>query len=119
MAQHALPASAVTLDFRSDQASGPAAAEVLRGDLSACDMTGSCLWLGCDETTTVERLITRDGIRFAEHRAFSLGLDDFEKITINAMKSAFIPHNRRIQLIYDVIKPGYEKARAPIKKRKR
>ena len=73
MAQHALPASAVTLDFRSDQASGPAAAEVLRGDLSACDMTGSCLWLGCDETTTVERLITRDGIRFSEHRAFSLG----------------------------------------------
>jgi adenosine deaminase len=49
-------------------------------------------------------------------QAFSLGIDDFEKITINSMKSAFIPHNRRIQLIYDVIKPGYAKARAPIKK---
>jgi hypothetical protein len=36
-------------------------------------MTGSCLWLACDETTTVERLITRDGVRFAEHQAFSLG----------------------------------------------
>ena len=50
------------------------------------------------------------------HQAFGLGVDDFEKITINSMKSAFIPHNRRIQLIYDVIKPGYAKARAPMKK---
>jgi hypothetical protein len=58
--------STVTLDFRH------ASADVIRGDLSACDMTGSCLWLACDETTTVERLITRDGVRFAEHQAFNL-----------------------------------------------
>ena len=44
--------------------------------------------------------------------AFGLGLDDFEKLTINAMKSAFIPYDRRIQLIYDVIKPGYIRVRA-------
>ena len=43
---------------------------------------------------------------------FGLGLDDFEKITINSMKSAFIPYDRRIQLIYDIIKPGYARARA-------
>jgi adenosine deaminase len=43
--------------------------------------------------------------------AFKLGLDDLERITINSMKSAFIPYNRRTQLIYDVIKPGYAKAR--------
>jgi hypothetical protein len=74
MAQHASPVSAMTLDFRSTQASGPAAAaNVLRGDLSACDQTGACLWLGCDETTTIERLITRDGVRFAEHQGFELG----------------------------------------------
>ena len=47
----------------------------------------------------------------AAQRAFGLGLDDFEKITINSMKSAFIPYDRRIQLIYDVIKPGYIEAR--------
>ncbi len=52
------------------------------------------------------------------HQAFKLGLDDLEKITINSMKSAFIPYNRRIQVIYDVIKPGYVKARAQLKKRK-
>ena len=45
------------------------------------------------------------------HQTFDLGLDDLEKITINAMKSAFIPYKRRIPLIYDVIKPGYSKAR--------
>jgi adenosine deaminase len=44
-------------------------------------------------------------------RTFKLGLDDLEKITINSMKSAFIPYNRRLPLIYDVIKPGYAKAR--------
>jgi adenosine deaminase len=44
--------------------------------------------------------------------AFGLGLDDFEKITINAMKSAFIPYDQRIDLIYFVIKPGYAAIRA-------
>ena len=42
---------------------------------------------------------------------FGLGIDDFEKITINSMKSAFIPYEQRIQLIYDVIKPGYARVR--------
>jgi adenosine deaminase len=44
-------------------------------------------------------------------KAFGLELADFEKLTINAMKSAFQPYNRRIRLIYDIIKPGYAKAR--------
>jgi adenosine deaminase len=52
------------------------------------------------------------------HQVFKLGLDDLEKLTINAMKSAFIPYNRRIRLIYDVIKPGYAKARALLKKKR-
>jgi adenosine deaminase len=45
------------------------------------------------------------------HQVFKLTLDDLEKLTINAMKSAFLPYNRRIQIIYDVIKPGYAAAR--------
>jgi adenosine deaminase len=52
------------------------------------------------------------------HQTFRLSLDDLEKITINAMKSAFIPYNRRIRLIYDVIKPGYEAARKALKRRR-
>ena len=51
-------------------------------------------------------------------QVFKLTINDFEKLTINAMKSAFIPYNRRIKIIYDVIKPGYEKARRLLKRSK-
>lgn len=49
------------------------------------------------------------------HELFGLTLDDFEKITINSMKSAFIPYKQRIGIIYDVIKPGYVKARKVVR----
>jgi adenosine deaminase len=45
---------------------------------------------------------------------FGLTLDDFEKITINAMKSAFLPYNQRIDVIYKTIKPGYARIRETI-----
>lgn len=45
---------------------------------------------------------------------FNLNLDDIEKLTINAMKSAFIHHSERLHYIYNVIKPGYEKMRAKL-----
>ncbi len=38
---------------------------------------------------------------------YGLGLNDLEKITINAMKSAFIHHNDKLRLIYSVIKKQY------------
>jgi adenosine deaminase len=44
-------------------------------------------------------------------RYYGLGLRDLEKITINAMKSAFIPYKERLVLIYDVIKKGYAEIR--------
>jgi len=43
-----------------------------------------------------------------------LSLEDFEKITINAMKSAFLPYGQRCDLIYSVIKPGYARVRASL-----
>ena len=52
------------------------------------------------------------------HTVFGLDLDDLEKLTINAMKSAFIPYNRRIRLIYDVIKPGYAAVRESLTQKK-
>jgi adenosine deaminase len=45
---------------------------------------------------------------------FGLSLDDFEKITINAMKSAFLPYDQRCDFIYSVIKPGYAKVRGSV-----
>jgi adenosine deaminase len=42
---------------------------------------------------------------------FNLNLDEIEKISINAMKSAFIPYKERLRYIYDIIKPGYQKVR--------
>ena len=43
---------------------------------------------------------------------FGLTLTDFEIITINAMKSAFLPYDRRCHFIYSVLKPRYAKIRA-------
>ncbi len=46
---------------------------------------------------------------------FKLKMEDMEKLTINAMKSAFIPYKKRINIIYDVIKPGYKAVREKLK----
>jgi len=40
-------------------------------------------------------------------RAFGYGWDDLRWLTINAMKSAFIPFDERLALINEVIKPGF------------
>ncbi|MBM7366705.1 adenosine deaminase [Gordonia hydrophobica] len=41
------------------------------------------------------------------HQQFGYGWADFERFTVNAMKSAFIPFPERLRLIDDVIKPGF------------
>jgi adenosine deaminase len=40
-----------------------------------------------------------------------LGLRDFERLSINAMKSAFTPYDERVRIIYDVIKPRFARIR--------
>ncbi len=47
--------------------------------------------------------------------AFKLNLHDLEKLSLNAMKSAFVPYKKRIDLIYNVIKPGFQRARKAAK----
>jgi adenosine deaminase len=56
-----------------------------------------------DTTMTKEFEAARD--------TFGLSLEDFEKITINAMKSAFLSYDQRCDFIYSVIKPGYARVR--------
>lgn len=46
--------------------------------------------------------------------AFDLNLHDLQKLSLNAMKSAFAPFDARLKLIYQVIKPGFAKARSAI-----
>ncbi len=53
--------------------------------------------------------MTQEFLTAAEY--FNLTFDEIEKITINSMKSAFIPYKERLRYIYDVIKPGYQKVR--------
>src|SRR6201995_2773541 len=45
-------------------------------------------------------------------REFGYGWSDVEWLTVNAMKSAFIPFDERLRLINTVIKPGFAAARA-------
>ena len=44
--------------------------------------------------------------------AFDYTLKDFEWLTINSLKSSFIPFDERLEIINNVIKPGYAKLRA-------
>ena len=44
--------------------------------------------------------------------AFGWGLDDFEWVTINALKSAFAPFPERLKIINEQIKPGYASLRS-------
>ena len=43
--------------------------------------------------------------------AFNLTVEDFEKLTVNAMKSAFLPYDERCRFIYTVLKPAYHESR--------
>ena len=57
-----------------------------------------------DTTMTKETLLATE--------LFDLSLADLEKLNIIAMKSAFAPHNKRLQIIYNTIKPGYAALRS-------
>ena len=70
--------------------------------------------LNTDDRLMSDTTLTRE-FRIAA-ATFKLGLDELEKLTINAMKSAFLPYNRRIALIYEVIKPGFARARQRLKR---
>jgi adenosine deaminase len=68
---------------------------------------------------TDDRLMSNITLTDEYHTAadvFDLKLDDLEKLTINAMKSAFMPYKRRIPFIYDKIKPGFATAREQLAK---
>lgn len=48
---------------------------------------------------------------FTAAEKYDLHLDDLEKLTINAMKSAFMPYKQRIAIIYNTLKPKFAEAK--------
>ncbi len=46
------------------------------------------------------------------HEAFGYTLDDMEWLTVNAMKSSFWPFEQRLDVINQIIKPGYARLQA-------
>lgn len=63
--------------------------------------------LNTDNRLMSNTTLTREFEVAAE--TFGLSLDDFEKLTINAMKSAFLPYDERCRFIYSVLKPAYRR----------
>ena len=67
------------------------------------------VFLCCDNRLMSDTTLTHEMEIASQY--YGLNLRDLEKITINAMKSAFIHHEQKLSLIYNVIKEGYAEIR--------
>lgn len=65
--------------------------------------------LNTDDRLMSDTTMTKEFAIAVEEFGFKLA--DLEKVTLNAIKSAFLPFDERLRLIYDVIKPGYARAK--------
>jgi adenosine deaminase len=68
--------------------------------------------LNTDNRLMSDTTMTKEFEAAAE--TFGVSLEDFETITVNAMKSAFLPYHQRCDFIYNVIRPDYAKIRASL-----
>jgi adenosine deaminase len=65
--------------------------------------------LNTDNRLMSDTSMTKEMMSLVE--AFDYTLKDFEWLTINSLKSSFIPFDERLNLINNVVKPGYAKLR--------
>ena len=65
--------------------------------------------INTDDRLMSDTTMTKEFLTAIEY--FNLNLEDVEKITLNSMKSAFIPYKERLHYIYNIIKPGFQKIR--------
>ena len=65
--------------------------------------------LNTDDRLMSDTTMTRETILATE--LFDLTLADLERLSMNAIKSAFAPFDQRVDLIFRKIKPGYEALR--------
>ena len=61
--------------------------------------------INTDNRLMSQTSMTEEFIKVAD--TFNWKLLDFQRVTVNALKSAFIPFDQRLQLIEDVVKPRY------------
>jgi adenosine deaminase len=69
--------------------------------------------LNTDDRLMSDTTMTRETVLATE--LFHLTLDDLEKLSLNGIKSAFAPLDKRLRLIQEVIKPGFAVARASLR----
>jgi adenosine deaminase len=66
--------------------------------------------LNTDDRLMSDTTMTKETTLAAE--LFDLSLAELEKLSLNAMKSAFAPFDQRLKIIFGTIKPGFAKVRA-------
>ena len=66
--------------------------------------------LNTDDRLMSDTSMTRETTLAAE--LFDLSLNDLEKLSLNAMKSAFAHFDQRVRIIFDRIKPGFAAVRS-------
>lgn len=64
--------------------------------------------VNCDNRLMSDTSLSKEMTLLAD--AFDYSLNDLRWFTVNAMKSAFLPFDQRLDLINNVIKPGYDLA---------
>ena len=72
--------------------------------------SGFRVCLNTDDRLMSDTSMTQETILATE--LFDLSLAELEKLSLNAIKSAFAPYDKRLRLIFNVIKPGFAEARA-------
>ncbi len=67
------------------------------------------VFLNTDDRLMSDTTLTNEYMTATE--MFGITLDDIEKLNLNAMKSSFLPYDKRLNYIYNIIKPGYKEMR--------
>lgn len=71
---------------------------------------GFRITVNCDNRLMSDTTMSREFAKLVD--AFDWNIRDIEWVTLNAMKSAFLPFDERLALIEGVIKPSYSASRA-------
>lgn len=82
-----------------------AAASIAEHPIGPLKALGFRVTVNCDNRLMSGTSMSREMTLLAE--AFDYGIEDFRWFTINAMKSAFYPFDKRLEIIDGVIKAGY------------